>query len=159
MNKIYSIFIFLIFSWTAKSQSPEFSVQISSDTVLMGNYFELEFSVMNGIGEFIAPGFNGLKILAGPNQSSTYSNMNGTVKQSMSYTYYMDADEIGEYIIPAATFKLKDGTKLYTPELKVVVIDNPNGLKQNPSIFDRRLSTPDKSSKKDLPVQKKTYKI
>ena len=158
------IFIFTLFlSKTLSAQETEFKVEVSADTVLMGNYFEVKFTIENGKGKFVAPSFNGLKIVAGPNQSSSYSSMNGEVKQSSSYTYYMEADEEGVYIIPSAKLVFNN-EELKTPEVKVVVVANPEGIKQNPNSFHNEFSFPPFRDSKKLDStptkkQKKTYKI
>lgn len=106
-------------------------MSVSSDTLLLGNYLELRFEVLNGSGKFNPPDFAGWRIVAGPNTASSYSINNGEVSQSSSYSYYLEAPSEGEFIIGQARLKSNDG-ELKTPEIKVVVLPNPEGIRQHP---------------------------
>ena len=78
------IFLFttLFLCKTLSAQGVEFTVNLSNDTVLLGNYIEVEYTISNGDGKFIPPLFAGLQLIAGPNKSSSYSVINGVVSQS-----------------------------------------------------------------------------
>ncbi len=123
--------LLLVCSIFSKAQGLSFEVQISNDTVLLGNYVEIEFTIKNGDGKFVPPEFHGLRIIAGPNRASTYSIVNGVVNQSASYTYFLEADEPGHYVIKPALLIV--GNKEYsTPEISFVVVENPDGIRQYP---------------------------
>lgn len=113
------------------AQKVEFNVSVSNDTLLLGNYLELRFEVINGSGTFSPPDLSGWRIVAGPNTASSYSINNGEVSQSSSYTYYLEAPSEGAFIIGSAKLKSEDGD-MKTPEIKVVVQANPEGIRQRP---------------------------
>ena len=74
------------------AEEVNFSINISSDTVLMGNYIQVSFKLENARGDaFTPPSFEGFQVISGPNQSSSFSMYNGKVSQSISYSYYMKA--------------------------------------------------------------------
>lgn len=141
------------------AQNEALKVEVSSDTILLGNYFEVKFILQNVDGEFIAPQFPGLKIIAGPNRASSYSYINGTINQSSSYVYYLKPELEGDYIIDPAILKTSDG-ELKTPQLKIFVASNPNNIRQNPSrtyeMDDPLIITPPTVPQKS---KKKVYKI
>jgi len=54
------------------AQDVKFTVAVSTDSILIGNYFEVTFSIENGDAKnFEAPAFQDFSIVGGPNQSSS----------------------------------------------------------------------------------------
>lgn len=141
------------------AQDVEFNVSVSNDTLLLGNYLEVRFEIMNGTGSFEAPDFSGWNIVAGPNSASSYSIMNGIVSQSSSYTYYLEAPTEGQFFIDAAKLKTT-GKELKTPSLSIIVLPNPEGIRQHPEninenrLFpeERLLETPAKKKRKPTKI-------
>ncbi len=144
---------------TATAQEAEFRVELSHDTLLLGNYVELRFTVENVQGKFSPPDLSGFKLLTGPNQSSSYSIINGQVKQSSSYTYFIEPQAEGSYVIGPATLKTPN-KEMQTPEVTLIVQPNPDQLIQNPA---GRLKYQDQDLKtRPSPTQqnrKKTYRL
>ncbi len=123
--------LIILFIQQLTGQNIEFNVSVNNDTLLLGNYLEVKFEINNLNGKFIPPDFSGWNIVAGPNAASSYSMINGNVKQSSSYTYYLEAPADGTFIIEEAI--LKTAEKDYkTPPVKIVVLDNPDGIRQHP---------------------------
>lgn len=157
--KILYLICFGLLGLIIRAQDPHFKVEVSSDTILLGNYFELKYTIENTQGDFAPPEFNGLKLVAGPNHASSYSIMNGKVKQSTSYIYFLKPEAEGQYIIEAAQLKTEEGI-LKTPFVKIHVVANPNGVRQNPGRSmefedpDVQIMTP-----KDAKKKKKVYKL
>ena len=86
-----------------------FSVEMSSDSILMGNYFQVKFTLENAqSNNFIAPDFEGFRVISGPNMTSSYSMINGEVSQSMTYTYYLEPVDVGNYFIAPASIEVED---------------------------------------------------
>lgn len=114
-------------AWT---QEPVFKVTMNLDSVLLGNRFELSFTLENAQAtNFQAPSFEGFHLLGGPSQSSNFSMINGAVTQSITYSYILEPKDIGNFYILEASIDA-DGTSLYTLPLEVVVLPNPDGLIQ-----------------------------
>ena len=150
MNKILIAFILIVNQ--LQGQSVDFTVSLSNDTLLLGNYLEVKFEINNGNGKFMAPDFAGWNVVSGPNTASSYSIINGEVNQRSSYTYYLEAPNDGEFIIDAA--KLNTTEKEYkTPVVRVVVLDNPNGIRQHP-----KYKSEDKNSNPDFNIQEEPKK-
>ncbi len=117
---------------TAQDKPVKFTVQVSTDSILMGNYFEVKFTLENANGQnFEAPDFNDhFKVVSGPNFSTSMSMVNGDMTQSMTITYYLEPRDIGSfYILPASV--VASGETLETAPLEVLVVPNPDGIKQN----------------------------
>ncbi len=114
------------------AQEANFSVEISSDSVLMGHHLKVTFAIENGkANDFSAPEFEGFSVVSGPNMSSSFSMINGDVSQSVSYTYYLTPIEIGNYYIAPASVEVEDKI-LETQPLEVLVLPNPEGIQQGP---------------------------
>ena len=140
MKKL-ELFVFaLVLSLGLQAQDARFTVEISTDSILMGNYFEVKFTLENASGNnFSAPDFMDFNIIGGPNTSSSMSFMNGEMTQSISYTYYLEPKDIGSYYIQPASIET-GGDILETIPMEVMVVPNPEGLKQMPRQREQRHS-------------------
>lgn len=120
-------------SLTITAQEKSFSAQVSSDSILVGNYIEVTFTLLNIKGNFVAPDFEGMKIVGGPNHSSSMSSINGDVRQQVSYSYYVEPLEVGDYFIEPAFINESD-TDWETQAIKVSVHPNPDGIIERPGM-------------------------
>ena len=151
-----------------------FNVEVSTDSVLLGNHFQVTFSVKNGQGvDFQLPEFADFHVVGGPNQSSSYSMVNGDVTQQMSYSFYLEPKEVGNYYIEPAGIEIDD--KYYeTQPLEIIVVPNPDGIKQQPNQGEDRdrmdffrefdfsfpsTPTPPETPAKKKKKKRKTYKL
>ena len=131
MNKIILNLLFLAIACCLQAQEAQFSVSVSTDSLLMGNPLEVTFTLKNTDGKhFEAPVFEGFQIVGGPNQSSSFQMVNGDVSQEMSYSYYLQPVDIGTHYIPPASIETKDGF-LETQPIEVIVYPNPDGIQQD----------------------------
>lgn len=150
MKKVF--IAFALFISQIHAQDLDFKVSVSNDTLLLGNYLEVKFEINNGNGKFTAPDFAGWNVVSGPNSASSYSIINGEVNQRSSYTYYLEAPNEGVFIIDVA--KLKTSEKEYkTPPVKVVVLGNPEGIRQHP-----KYKTEEKDVNPDIKIQEEPKK-
>jgi hypothetical protein len=80
------------------------------------------------------------------------------VKQSTSYIYFLKPEAEGQYIIEAAQLNTEEGI-LKTPVVKINVVANPNGIRQNPG-RSMEFEDPDVQTiiPKDSKKKKKVYK-
>jgi len=165
-----------------EAQESKFTVAVSTDSILMNNDFQVVFTLENVQGtNFEAPSFNDFEVLSGPNMASSFSMINGTTTQSISYTYLLRPKDIGNYFIQPASVKTGDDY-LETVPLEVLVVPNPDGIIQRPQrernsspsdifgdMFDSsdflrgmpRQSTPQQEQPQQKPAKKKrkTYKL
>lgn len=121
---------------TASLQAQEgarFTVEVSTDSILFGNYFKVTFSLENAKGgEFSAPDFSEFHVVSGPNQASSMSIVNGEVTQSISYAYYLEPKDIGNFYIEPASVAVGNEI-METQPIEIMVVPNPEGIKQNPN--------------------------
>ena len=78
------------------------TASVSSDSILIGNYIKLVYTVENIDGDFEAPQLRHLEILSGPNTSSSVQIINGDKTSKTSYSYYIKPTELGTITIPPA---------------------------------------------------------
>ncbi|HMQ88112.1 MAG TPA: BatD family protein [Flavilitoribacter sp.] len=115
----------------AQESDPKFTVTVSSDSILLGNYFRVTFTLENaGEGDFEAPSFDGFTVISGPNYSTSMSMVNGKVSQKISYNFYLEPIDIGNYYIQPASITVGDNV-METLPLPVMVVPNPDGVKQS----------------------------
>ena len=113
-------------------ENARFTVEVSTDSVLFGNYFQVQFTLENASGsDFRPPAFDDFDVINGPNMSSSFSMSNGKVAQSVTYTYYLKPREVGNYYIHPASIKAGDKI-IETDAREVLVVPNPDGVIQNP---------------------------
>jgi hypothetical protein len=139
----YLIFFLLMTSaFAMNAQEIVFKVEVSSDSVLLGNTFEVRFTIENAGGDFDAPDFDGFDIVSGPNTSSSFSMVNGNVTQKASYAYRLRPVREGKLYIQPATFKTKNNT-LETEPLIVFVHPNPDGVIDHDGFDNQEDAFPD----------------
>ncbi len=115
-----------------QAQTKSFSVEVSRDTVLLGNQIKAVFTLKNCDGKFEAPDFKDFNILSGPNTSTSMYSVNGETTSSSTYTYFLKPKKIGEFFIANAYLinKGDESKNMETSPMKIVVLDNPEGIIQ-----------------------------
>jgi hypothetical protein len=116
---------------TFGQDATKFSVRISTDSVLMGNTFQVSFSLENAQGNnFEAPDLAlYFDVVSGPNLSTSMQFINGQMSQSTTYTYYLRPREEGVFFIEPASVETPDNY-LETSPIEVLVVPNPDGVQQ-----------------------------
>ena len=169
MKALKFIIIFCLLNIVnSQAQDSKLSVSLSTDSLLMGNYVEVKFTIDNATAQnFEAPNFEGFEIISGPNMSSSYSVINGDVTQSATYSYYLKPIKEGSFFISAATLDLGEKI-LETEPIELMVYPNPDGIIQQPSrenrffeFFDAPRPQQDgrEKAKKKPKKKRKTYRI
>ena len=126
MKRIFVLIIFSVLFTNLTAQEKSLTLELSNDTILLGNYTIAKFILSNTDGDFEAPEFNEFDIMSGPNTMSSFSMINGKSTQESSYTYYLKPQNEGEIFIAPAYLYTEDET-LETLTTKVIVLPNPEG--------------------------------
>lgn len=148
ISKIFIIITFWLTSLIALSGQVDgsFTMELSSDTVLMGNTIALSYNIEKIVGEFVAPDLSDFRIVAGPNVSSQYSAFNGKVSQKSSHTYYLMPLELGIGNIGMAKIGSNEKWVELDP-VNVTVLENPHGLEESfGSPLTRRSAIPNQDT-------------
>ena len=121
----------------AVAQEVDFRLELSSDTVLLGNVVVARFVLDNAEGgDFQAPAFDGFDVVSGPNMTSSFSMINGEVSQQVAYAFFLRPRDIGNYYIEPAAIRVRDDV-LETEPLLLIVLPNPDGILEDPEPFGR----------------------
>ncbi len=132
MNKVLWFLAWSLPCWLLAQQTPRFTVEVSTDSVLWGNSFTVTFTLENVSGaKFEAPDFQDFQVVAGPSMSSSFRFVNGTSSQSVSYSYQLEPKSMGVFYIPPA-FAEHNGATLETAPVAIKVAPNPDNIKQQP---------------------------
>jgi hypothetical protein len=133
MKKAIIYQVLLILSFTVSGQDVSLKVEYPS-VVTAGQQFNIMWNVNSGGGEFIAPSFAGFNKLMGPQTSYSSSTqiINGKMSHQTSYTYvyFLQAGKEGKYVIPPATFTLKN--KTYSSDSMYIEVISNSSQKQSP---------------------------
>jgi len=166
MIKIIFSFIITISAMSLSGQEAVFDAVISNDTVLAGNVFIVRYDIVNMEGDFQPPDFSDFNIVSGPAVSSVFSMVNGVSKREISYTYYLRAEDEGDFEIPPALIFIS-GDTLQTKPLHITVLSNPEGEIVEPGSLPLRneldFYAPEKGlqyeNKKTKPAKRKKKKL
>jgi hypothetical protein len=125
--------------WATAQQEPSFTIEVSTDSVLLGNMVKVTFRLANVPGaKFEAPEFTDFRLVAGPNMNSSFSMVNGVTTQAVTYTFYLEPKEVGVFYIPPA-FVETQGKVLETAPVQIKVAPNPDNIRQEIKEEDSRI--------------------
>ena len=145
MNKIKYIIavLFPLFLFINISQAQNFYSQVSSKKVQVGVPFEYSVVFTINTGNYTPPNFKDFDIISGPNQSSSYQNVNGVGSQQIIISYGLVAKREGKFTIgPSST--MSGSQKLETEAINVEVV------KGNVNSNDNETQNTSKNSSGDL---------
>ncbi len=114
-STLYRLVFIISVSLSLAVSAQDVSVKVQYPPVVTtGQQFNITWTVNSGGGEFAAPSFSPFYKLMGPQTSYSSSTqiINGRMSQTTSYTYiyFLQAVSEGKYVIPPATFTLKNKT-------------------------------------------------
>lgn len=112
-------------------QAQSLTSVVSSDSILLGNYFIYEIKLENIDEEIDFPSLEEFQIISGPNTSSSFSIINGAQTSSLTYSWYLKPVDLGLYYIEPLAVEV-DGQFYETAPLEINVYPNPDGIIINP---------------------------
>lgn len=145
MKKV--ILSFLIYCFNSLLIAQSFTASVDKNPVAEGERFEVSFtfegSDINSVRDFRPPSFGNLKLLSGPNQSTSMQIINGAMSASRSWSYILISPSTGTYTIGSATIDYK-GEILKTEPLKITVVKGSPKPKEDsqtsPIVSDEEIS-------------------
>ena len=115
------ITLFSLVAWiTVNAQAPTIKVEVSADTIAVGEVVEVTYTIENGDGKFQAPDLSELPVIGGPNTSSSFVYQNGKMSSSQSYAYLFQPMDERKLKIPSASYVDKSQT-LKIDSVEVIV--------------------------------------
>lgn len=114
--------------------------------VQVGQRFRVTWELNSNGSNFTAPEITDFRVLGGPNQSTSMQYINGSMTQSISFSYVLEAREEGEFTIGPAKITA-NGNALSSNELKIRVV---KGQQKTTSSGGQHQSTQSAGNPKDL---------
>jgi hypothetical protein len=111
----------LFFYGMQLSMAQSLSASVSRNPVAVGEQFQLTFTLNANGNNFEGPSLSDFFVLSGPNQSSSVQIINGSISQSLSFTYYLQAKSEGQFKIGPASI-ISNGKKLESPPFTLTVV-------------------------------------
>lgn len=99
----------------------QFSASVSESTIGVGDQFQISFTLSGSGRGFRPPPFGDFTVLMGPSQSSSTSIINGSISQSSTYTYILQAIKEGTFKIGSAEITV-DGNKVLSNPVTISVV-------------------------------------
>lgn len=123
LNKLnIYIFIFLnTFLFKGFAGEAKFTAATSKNKVAVGETFQIEYTINTNGNRFTPPNLSDFTILGGPNQSQSMQFINGSMSQSLSFSYFLTPKKEGTYTISGASINA-DGKTLTANSLKIEVV-------------------------------------
>lgn len=89
--------------------------------VQVGQRFRVTWELNAGGSDFTAPQISDFRVLGGPNQSTSMQYINGSMTQSISFSFVLEAKEEGEFTIAPGKVK-SNGNIITSNELTIRVV-------------------------------------
>jgi hypothetical protein len=118
--------LFVSFSFAEDTQ---FTASASNTTVGVGDQIQITFQLQGSGKNFQAPNFADFNVLMGPSQSTSMQIMNGSMSQSISYTYVIQAVKEGVFKIPSASIE-SEGKHIVSNSLTINVTKGGSASQQ-----------------------------
>ena len=154
----YTFTLLLLFLFTHSFAQVKFSAAVNDRTIGKNDYLQVQFTVENAsnVENINPPSFKNFTVVSGPNQQSSMSNINGTVKQSLSIGFVLQPTAPGNFTIGAATAKV-DGKEYHSNPVSIQVTKssstNRGGNNTN------QLSSPFNNLTLDFPTEPATHQF
>ncbi|MFY9307979.1 MAG: BatD family protein [Bacteroidia bacterium] len=120
MKKLIGILIGVI-ALVNVSLAQKLTAQASRTKVAVGETFQISYSLNSNGNNFKPPALNEFDVYSGPNQSTSMSFINGSMSQSITFSYLIAAKKEGKYTIGAASMNV-GGTTVQSNTLAIEVV-------------------------------------
>ena len=154
MKKLIIILMALI-AYSTQMLADKVSFTASApDAVVVGDQFRLSYTVTTQkVKDFRAPSIKGFDVLMGPSRSQQSNtqivNGNVTSTSSITFTYILMANNVGEYTIPGASI-VADGDQMVSNSVRIKVLPQDQGDSNSSSSSSTHSSSGTGVSNQDL---------
>ena len=119
------VILCLLWAHAAQSQDLTVTASVNQTDVTTGVPFEVRFTVNGQAEKFQPPAFEDLRVVSGPNQSTSMRSINGKTTVSMSLGYRLVAEKAGEYTIQPA--EVEANGKTYRSKALTITVQQGTG--------------------------------
>jgi hypothetical protein len=131
MKFIYSLFLLLALAIPASSQDIAFTASANKTSSFVGDQIQVIFTLNANGNRFQPPALNDFNILMGPNQSTSMQFVNGSMSQSLSFSYFIQPKSEGSFKIGPAYIE-SNGKRIASNILTIVVGKGAGNNSQQP---------------------------
>lgn len=114
------VFLLILLCSQAILAQVQFEATVSKSTLGINERLRIDFSMNEDGDDFSPPSFEGFRIIGGPNQSVSYSWMNGKKSYNKTYSYFLLPTQRGVVTIKQASIQIA-GQIYKTVPLKITV--------------------------------------
>ncbi|MDD8017376.1 MAG: BatD family protein [Bacteroidota bacterium] len=129
LNIVRFIAVMFIVVSTTFAQDAQFTAAVDKNSVSLDEQFTLELTFSSsgsgGAKNFKMPEMNKFLILSGPNQSTNMQIINGSVSSSQTFSFALQAREVGKLTIGSAT--IENGGKQYKSNPVEITVTKGSG--------------------------------
>lgn len=125
--------LYILFLLPSLLFSQELKTSVSKNPVAIGEMFQITFSIDGEAKNFRAPNFTGLRILNGPNQSSSSSMqvINGKMSRSSSISFSYSATALNEGKVTIESAQIQQQGKTLTSKPIQLTVTKANPKSEN----------------------------
>lgn len=120
-----------VFSVTLHGQS--LTVKVSKTKAAVGEQIQLSYIIQGNASDFSQPNLSAFHILSGPNQSSSFQNMNGTTSISTTIYYIITPKKKGSFTIKPAKATINN-KKTESEEIVIEATEAVQSQQQNANV-------------------------
>jgi hypothetical protein len=125
LQAILMVLGILLFSLTG-AFAQTLSATVSRNPVGMNEQFELKFTLQGSGTSFRAPQLGDFTVLSGPNQSQSVQFINGSMSQSISFSYILQPKKEGTFKIEPARVEV-GGKEIASNAVSITVVKGQGG--------------------------------
>ncbi|HEX5001454.1 MAG TPA: BatD family protein [Bacteroidia bacterium] len=122
-----AVFWFVIIPLSAGAQT--LTATVTKNPVAVNDQFELKFTLDGSGTKFRAPSLNDFMVLSGPNQSQSMQFYNGSMSQSLTFSYILQAKKEGTFRINPALIE-SGGKDISSMPISITVVKGQPGSGQ-----------------------------
>ena len=160
-NIIFILFLFI----STISFGQKLKVTADKNPAIVGEQILIQYSIDTKGDKFKSPNFSGLRVLSGPNPStsSSYTFINGKSENKISttYSFYIKAEKEGTFNITSASIKV-DGKTIKSKPYQIKVVKGSDRNKAQQKAIADNLFIKVEVSKRNIVVGEQilvTYKL
>ena len=118
-----------------------FTAGTDAKQIVVGGYFEVNFTLENAQGQnFQPPTFKDFNLLSGPSQSISTSSFNGKWLRTLTYSYNLQPKRIGKFTVGRASIEA-GGKKYTTKPFLVEVVKGKNNTATTQEELRKQIET------------------
>ena len=140
-KNIFLMFFVLLVNQLVAQQPITFTADTDAKQIVVGGYFEVNFTLENAQGQnFQPPTFKDFNLLSGPSQSISTSSFNGKWSRTLTYSYNLQPKRIGKFTVGRASIEA-GGKKYTTKPFLVEVVKGKNNTATTQEELRKQIET------------------